>query len=154
MSTIEERLYLETDSSCAYCGFRDNRALTIHHIEGAEPKDEAYDNKILLCHNCHQCHHHGKGPTKDQLETVKRRLIIKSLTQLGLNAMKEANRRGQVSAFPFLVNHLIEFGYLKFKEPIWTSVEEDEGGTTEQVMQGWYTITDDGRRLLEKWRLQ
>ena len=52
---------------------------------------------------------------------------------------------------PFLVNHLVEFGYLEFSEASMSWVSEN--GEGDQVMQGWYIITDAGRLLLEKWRL-
>lgn len=151
MSSIEERLYLETDSSCAHCGFRDQRALTTHHIDCDRSDREAYDNKIVLCHNCHQCHHQGKGPSCEELITLKKRLIIKTLTQPGLNAMKAANRRGTVIAIPFLVNHLQEFSYLSFEEECMTHVIN---GGPEQVTLGCYSLTDAGRRLLDTWDLK
>ncbi len=151
MSSIEERLYLETDGSCAHCGFRDQRVLTIHHIRRGSPDFEAYDNKILLCYNCHQCHHQEKGPSREELITFKKRLIIKTLTQPGLNAMKEAYRRGKVLAMPFLVNHLREFGYLDFEKQMMTW--SDDGGA-EQVIHALYLLTSEGRRLLEQWDLK
>lgn len=112
MATVEDLLQHETDGSCANCGFRDSRALTIHHLEQGDVKSEDYDNKLLLCHNCHQCHHQNKGPSKEELLSIKRRLIIKTLTRPGLNALKEAYRRSLVVAMPFLVNHLVEMGYI------------------------------------------
>lgn len=57
MANIEELLFQETDGSCAYFGIKDYRVLTTHHIVQQEPKDEAYDNKLLLCHNCHHLYH-------------------------------------------------------------------------------------------------
>jgi len=151
----EERLYIETESSCANCGFKDIRALTIHHIEGDETKtakNEAYDNKILLCHNCHQCHHQGKGPFTNELKTLKKRLIIKTLTPHGLNAMKEACRRNRVLATPFLVNHLVELQYLK-QDDIQSSWSDDQG-REEGIIDAWYSLTPGGRQLLEKWSLK
>jgi hypothetical protein len=151
MSDIEELLFLETDGSCASCGLRDRRALTVHHLDQEEPKDEAYDNKVLLCHNCHQCHHQGKGFTVDELRVIKRRLIIKTLTRPGLNALKEAYRRKVVVAMPFLVNHLVEFGYLEYLD----CVQSEETGRGEQVVaQAKYTISSRGRTLLERWGLK
>lgn len=152
MATVEELLYLETDGACAHCGFKDNRALTIHHLERADPPNEAYDNKVLLCHNCHQCYHQHKGPTTDELLEIKRRLIIKTLTRPGLNALKEANRRNAVIAMPFLVNHLIELGYLAFEDTL-TSWSDDDDRKADAIIDASYKLTDDGRGLLGKWQL-
>ncbi len=151
MAKVDDLLKLETDGSCANCGWHDARALTVHHIEQAEPKNEAYDNKLLLCHNCHQCHHQGKGPTADELRDIKRRLIVKTLTRPGLNALKEAYRRSMVVAMPFLVNHLIEFGYLEYIE--WVMSETSDEGE-EIVSQAKYKISASGRALLESWGLK
>jgi hypothetical protein len=151
MANVEELLYLETDASCACCGLRDNRALTIHHLEQSEPKNESYDNKILLCHNCHQCHHQDKGPTAVELREIKRRLIVKTLTRPGLNALKEADRRTMVVAIPFLVNHLVEMGYLEFKEKVQWEVGE---GGQELLTLATYSISDPGRTLLQEWQLK
>lgn len=151
MSATDELLYLETDASCANCGLRDNRTLTIHHLDQSKPRNEKYDNKILLCHNCHQCHHQGRGPTAKELRDIKRRLIVKILTRPGLNALKLAQRQGAVVAMPFLVNHLIELGYLKYKETMssWSS----EAGTEAYDIDAAYEISSDGRDLLKKWQL-
>jgi hypothetical protein len=150
MANTEDLLWIETDGACANCGLRDVRTLTIHHLKQAQPKDEAYDNKLLLCHNCHQCHHQDKGPTTDQLLEIKRRLIIKTLTRPGLNALKQAQRRSMVVAMPFLVNHLVEFGYLEYLN--WVSSDRTESGDN-VVTQARYRITPDGIALLAKWRL-
>jgi len=149
--TIDDLLYWETDSSCAVCGIRDSRVLTVHHLDGTKPKDERYDNKLILCHNCHACHHLGKGASDEEFREIKRRLIVKTLTMPGLNALKEAYRRGLVAATPFLVNHLIEFGYLVLKQE--TSHWVDTGLPEGTVMDAIYTISDEGRRLLEKWKI-
>lgn len=152
MASTEELLYLETDRRCAVCGIGDSRVLTIHHLVQAEPKDESYDNKILLCHNCHVAHHQQKGASAAELQEIKRRLIIKTLTTPGLNALKEAYRRGRVVAMPFLVNHLVEFGYLTFQEEL--SSLSDDRSDRESVIDAVYTISDKGRRLPEKWQLK
>ena len=112
MSATDDLLFAETEGGCANCGLKDSRALTIHHIEQSKPKIEDYDNKIVLCHNCHQCHHEGHEPTAEALKDIKRRLIIKTLTRPGLNALKQAYSRTYVVAMPFLVNHLVEQQYL------------------------------------------
>lgn len=148
----DELLFLETDGACAYCGHKDARALTIHHMVQAAPKIEDYDNKIVLCHNCHQCHHQAKGPTADELNEIKRRLIIKTLTRPGLNALKYAYRRSVVAAAPFLVNHLIEYGYLVEKEVV--SDWSEDTNAPNVIITATYAITPEGRALLDKWSLK
>lgn len=151
MPRNDELLFLETDGACAYCGHKDSRALTIHHM--TKPKSEDYDKKIVLCHNCHQGHHNEKGATKDELIEIKRRLIIKTLTRPGLNAMKYAYRRSVVVAAPFLVNHLIEYGYLAEKEVVSNWIEIDDPAEPDIIMTATYTITKAGKELLDKWNL-
>lgn len=147
----DDLLFVETDDSCALCGLKDTRALTIHHLEQSEPKNENYDNKLVLCHNCHHCYHQGKGVTAEDLKNIKRRLIIKTLTVPGINAMKCAYRREGVVAMPFLMNHLVELGYLRQGDPIrWDTT--DAG--VEVVTDAMYMVTDEGRALLEKWDLK
>jgi hypothetical protein len=153
MPQTAELLFLETDGGCANCGLRDARALTIHHLEQTTPKNENYDNKLVLCHNCHQCHHQGKGPSEDDLQDIKRRLIIKTLTRPGLNALKQARRKGSVVAMPFLVNHLVEFGYLEHKQDV-SSWSDDDVGPNDNVVEALYAITSEGQSLLDKWKLK
>lgn len=152
MPRNDDLLFVETDGACAYCGHKDARALTIHHIIEASPKIEDYDNKIVLCYNCHQCHHQGKGPTSDEIKQIKRRLIMKTLTPLGLNALKYAYRRSAVSAAPFLVNHLVEYRYLTEKEVV--SDWSEDASTPNVVISAVYAITTEGRALLDKWGLK
>jgi len=118
----------------------------VHHLVQTEPKDESYDNKILLCHNCHHAYHQKKGATAEELQEIKCRLIIKTLTRPGLNALKEAYRRGRVVAMPFLVNHLVEFDYLKFREELSSLVDEPDH--RDVVIDAVYTISDDGAGFL------
>lgn len=147
----DDLLFVETDDSCALCGLKDTRALTIHHLEQSEPKNENYDNKLVLCHNCHHCFHQGKGVTAEELKNIKRRLIMKTLTVPGINAMKCAYRREGVVAMPFLVNHLVEYGYLRQGDAI--RFDTTDTGV-EVVTDAMYLITDEGRELLEKWDLK
>jgi len=141
-------IFSETDGACAYCGIKDYRVLTIHHIIQQEPKDEAYDNKIVLCHNCHHLYHQDKGPSIDDLKTIKKRLICKTLTQQGVNALKEAYRKGLVVASPYLVNHLVELQLLNFKDYI-SSYESDD-----QIIDAVYELTEKGKLFTEKWELK
>ena len=154
MSSTEDLLFAETDAACAHCGLRDIRVLTVHHIEQSKPKNEDYDNKIVLCHNCHHAHHAGKGPSAEQVQEIKRRLIVKTLTVPGLNALKQAHRRGHVVAMPFLVNHLVEQRYLEYKETVSNWVRGDQNPEHVVDMTVVYTITERGRHLLEKWALK
>ncbi len=148
MADTEELLFSETDGACAYCGIKDYRVLTIHHIIQQEPKDESYDNKIVLCHNCHHLYHQEKGPSQDDLFVIKKRLVCKTLTQQGVNALKEVYRKGLVVASPYLVNHLVELQFLKFIEYI--SSYENEN----QIINAVYELTDKGKKLTEKWSLK
>lgn len=151
MARTDDMLFLETDGACACCGLKDIRALTIHHMVQSSPKDESYDNKLVLCHNCHQRHHLGKGPSEEELRVIKRRLILKTLTTHGANAMKQAYRHDGVVAMPFLVNHLVEFGYMRQGEAI--RFDTADNGV-EVVTDASYTLTADGRSLMEKWDLR
>jgi hypothetical protein len=148
MSDVKEILFSETDGSCAYCGIKDFRVLTMHHIIQQEPKDESYDNKIVLCHNCHHLYHQDKGPSMDDLKGIKKRLICKTLTQQGVNAVKEAYRKGLVVAAPYLVNHLVELELLSFKDYI------SSYGNDTQIIDAIYELTEKGRLFAEKWELK
>lgn len=154
MPLVEDLLFVETDGGCANCGLKDARTLTIHHLDQTPQKSEDYDNKIVLCHNCHTCHHQGKGPSANELQDIKRRLIIKTLTRPGLNALKQAIRKGRVVAMPFLLNHLVEFGYLKFEEPLSSLGIGDDGNGDGGIINAIYSITSAGRELLGKWNLK
>ena len=142
---LVESLYFETDGACAYCGVKDRRVLTIHHIKENKPKDESYGNKIVLCYNCHTLHHQEKGATEQEIIEVKKRLIYKTLTLQGTNALKEAHRNQYVTASPYLVNHIVEMGLLNCGEPI----SFFEATTITAV----YELTDTGKQFLEKWDL-
>ncbi len=148
MADIEEILFSETDGSCAYCGIKDYRVLTIHHIIQQDPKDESYDNKIVLCHNCHHLYHQEKGPSLQELKDIKKRLICKTLTQQGVNALKEAYRKGLVIASPYLVNHLVELQLLTSSDHI-SHYENDS-----QIIDAIYELTDNGKKFTEKWELK
>ena len=153
MNFDDQLVYIETEGACANCGLKEARALTIHHLDATEPKSELYDNKIVLCHNCHQCHHQGKGPTKNELNIIKARLIVKTLTRPGLNALKIAARKNGVSASPFMVNHLIEMRYLKHQQDV-TTWSDDDSSIGDLVMTAIYEITSEGQKLLKKWKLK
>ncbi|HUL31140.1 MAG TPA: hypothetical protein VLZ03_11870 [Thermodesulfobacteriota bacterium] len=149
----DQLVYIETEGSCANCGLKDTRALTIHHLDATQPKSELYDNKIVLCHNCHQCHHQGKGPSAEEFIDIKARLIVKTLTRPGLNALKIASRKKGVSANPFMVNHLVEMRYLKCKEVVSTFMDDNDS-TIEIVSEAIYEISAEGQALLARWKLK
>ena len=141
---IEDRLYLETDDACAICGARGIQILTIHHIDD-DPTNNAYDNQIVLCHNCHSRYHQNKGLSAAQIEARKHHLIEKTLTTYGVNALKIAHRNNfGVVAMPFLLYHVVDLGYM--------SKEEDQMGYGAQDdATARFAITDRGRTLLQKW---
>lgn len=141
---IDDYLHIETDDSCATCGIKGRDILTTHHIDGIRSND-TYDNKIVLCHNCHQSHHEGKGLTIEQIIDRKRHLIQKTLTQYGLNALKIADRNDfGVIAMPFLLYHLVDLGFM--------TKEESQMGYGDQLdATARFSITDKGVALLRKY---
>lgn len=144
---VEDFLWSETDDACALCGCRERRALTIHHID-EDPTNNEYDNRIVLCYNCHRRHHESQSDiTVEQIKDRKRRLIMKTLAQWGLNALKLAQRRGHVIGAPYLLNHLVDLGLLKHDND-WevASVNDQDVEVTCQ-----YSVTDKGRYLLDRW---
>ena len=151
MADVHEMLIAETDGACSYCGIKDYRVLTTHHIIQQEPKDDSYDNKILLCHNCHHLYHNNKGPSQKDLLDIKKRLIFKMLTQQGANAMKESYRKGMVAGSPYLINHLVELQLLEFVEVISTI---DTHSNEEAIVDAIYQLTSKGRQFAEKWDLK
>jgi HNH endonuclease len=141
---LPDRLYGETDDSCALCGLSAAEALTIHHIDGNEAND-IYENTIVLCHNCHQRYHQEKGISRAQIETRKRHLIQKTVTVYGVNAMKIAARNNfGVVALPFLLYHLVDLGYMTKEE-----AQMDYGNQDDATAR--FAITAKGREVLGKW---
>jgi hypothetical protein len=140
---LDDRLYTETDDTCAICGLRGISVLTIHHIDGNRGNN-VYENLIVLCHNCHHRHHQGKGLTEEQIIDRKRHLILKTLTQYGLNALKIAGRNSfGVVAMPFLLYHVVDLGYL--------SKEENQMGYGDQEdATARFAITAKGREILSR----
>lgn len=141
---LADRLYTETDDTCALCGFRDTQALTIHHIDGNHGND-VYENTIILCHNCHTRYHQSKGITLEDITARKRHLIYKTVTTYGVNALKIAARnKFGVIAMPFLLYHLVDLGYM--------SKEEDQMGYGAQSdATARFAITDRGLETLKEW---
>ncbi len=140
---LVDRLYGEVDDSCALCGTRDGQALTVHHID-SDRTNNAYDNQIVLCHNCHTRFHENKGISRSQICDRKRHLITKTLTIYGLNALKLADRNGPgVIAIPFLLYHLVDLGFMTKEETQMTY------GDIEATAR--FAITPNGKALLKKW---
>jgi len=140
---IEEILFLETDNSCAYCGVTQKDNLSIHHIDGNR-SNKAYDNQIVLCHNCHHRVTNRKGIYKKDIIGIKKILIQKTLTQYGVNAIKIAYRKkGRMVAIPFLLYHLVDMGYFKqLASEMWQD---------EIVILANFELTKDGKKLYQKW---
>lgn len=148
--TNEERAYIETDYSCAYCGIKGFENLSIDHIDGRQGPDwKKYDNLIVLCHNCHHRKTNAKGITLDEIKKLKKNLLIKTLTQYGVNAMKVSYRNDfGVASNPFFISHLLELGLFEQKgDEMWSYSEEGKTVITEAL----YTITDEGKRIYDKW---
>jgi hypothetical protein len=108
------------------------------------PKNNVYDNAIVLCHNCHTRYHNGKGISSEQIRARKRHLIAKTITIWGLNALKIAERNGEgVVAMPFLLYHMVNLGYMAKRE------QQMGYGTIEATAR--FEITARGRALLVEW---
>lgn len=114
----EDRLRQEASNACALCGYKEYKSLTTHHIDGDNTHTD-YENEIILCYNCHSKHHqHPEYLTTEEIRDCKRQLILKTVTQYGLNALKLAKRQAEgFIAMPFLVWHLVDLGYIEPKEP-------------------------------------
>jgi len=80
----------------------------------------------------------GKGLKSDDIKDIKCRPIVKTLTRPGLNALKEAYRRRLVIALPFLVNHLVEQGFLILQEDLAIC---EEGDGSRAIIKARYAIT-------------
>lgn len=144
---IEEVLFREVESACARCGQRERENLTIHHIDHDSSNNE-YNNQIILCHNCHHRYHQGKAVSKDDILKLKRDLIIKTLTQYGVNALKISYRNEfGVIAMPFLLYHLVDLGYMSKEE-----IESDYTDGDKSVERtARFSLTEKGKQLYEKW---
>ena len=141
---LDDRLYGETDDSCALCGHREVNSLTIHHIDD-DPANNVYENMVVLCHNCHQRHHQSKGISSADIERRKRLLIQKIITTYGIGAMKIAARNNfGVVALPFLLYHLVDLGYM-------TKEESQMGYGEQEDATARFSITDKGREILTRW---
>ena len=140
----KDLLFIETDDTCALCGEKERRALTIHHIDG-DDSNNVYDNQIVLCHNCHSRHHNHKGVPKIAIVDRKRHLIARTVTQYGINALKIAARNNfGVVAMPFLLYHLVDLGYMD-------KLEDQMGYGEQEDATARFSINAEGRRVLNEW---
>ncbi len=138
-----DRLFVETDDSCALCGVRDTQCLTIHHID-EDHLNNAYENMVVLCYNCHQRYHDNRGISLEDIEQRKRHLIQKTVTVYGMSAMKIAERNNfGVVALPFLLYHLVGLGYMTKEE-----AQMGYGGQKDATAR--FAITDKGSDVLSK----
>jgi hypothetical protein len=79
---------------------------------------------------------------------TKRKLILRTLTYFGVNALKIAYRNGVgVVATPFFLSHLIDIGLLKSKEQLSSYGFKGKQVSTEELFE----ITKKGQRYYEKW---
>jgi len=122
--------------------------LTIHHIN-EDRSDNAYDNQIVLCSQCHD-NYHNKNITKDEIVRIKRLLIYKTLSQYGVNAIKIASKKTEgVAGMDFMLNHLIEMGYITKGGYLF------RGGPGDKTdILSLYNITEKGRSLYKRWLKQ
>lgn len=141
---INEYLYHEVENSCALCGHKRKRDLTIHHIDENHSNNE-YANQIILCRNCHGAFHENKGITNTEIINAKRQLIFKTITIYGINAIKIAIRNDfGVIAMPFLLYHLVDLGLM--------TKEEDQMGYGEQNdATSRFAITEKGKTFYRQW---
>ena len=148
--TNEERAFIETDYACAYCGVKGFENLSIDHIEGRNGHYyKKYDNLIVLCHNCHHRKTTNKGIDLDKIKKLKKNLIIKTLTQYGVNALKFAVRNKQgVVANVILLSHLVELGFFRKGEVAMSYGPLEGNNLGEDVL---FLITEEGKRIFNKW---
>ena len=143
--SVRNLVRLESDDTCAICGERNSEHLTEHHIEG---KSNSYDNRILLCYNCHRGHNDKGTPSTCQIKNRKRHLIEKTITTYGLSAMKIAGRRDGdgVPAIPFMLYHLVDMGLMRKEQCL---MKAGPGDRIETL--ALFKITPEGKALLKKW---
>jgi hypothetical protein len=139
-----DRIYFETDDSCAICGAKGIHVLSEHHIDGDRSNND-YDNLIVLCYNCYHKITTNKGLSNNKIEDRKRHLIHKTMTTYGLNVLKIAERNNfGVIAMPFLLYHLVDLGYM-------TKEENQMGYGQQKDATARFAITEKGKAVLDKW---
>src|SRR4030042_2974491 len=138
----DDILFLESENSCSRCGTKGRDNLTLHHLDGNRSNND-YDNRIVLCHNCHHRLNTDKGISSDEIKNIKKLLIYKTLTQAGVNALKIAYRKGFVIGSEYLLNHLVDMGFLK---NVASRLEQDGLDVLSR-----FEIKPKGRLLYERW---
>jgi len=142
----DDRIFFETDNSCAYCGIKGRINLTRHHIDGNR-KNNKYENLIVFCHNCHHQITKEEADSRQKIKKIKRLLIYKTLTPWGINAIKMAYRsNGEVVGPEFLLSHLVDMGYLEKTGYAFKGGIKDE---TEILSK--FKITLEGHALYNNW---
>lgn len=77
--------------------------------------------------------------------------MVKTLTPYGVSALKLATRNNfGVAATPFLLEHLVEMGFLKYMEEISSYGDVGEGGL-QVASEARFEITPEGLRIYNKW---
>ncbi len=141
---VTDYVFIETSESCALCGQKGIENLTEHHIDGNDKNNE-YDNRIVLCQNCHCRFHSKKEINKERIHTAKKRLIAKTMSHFGLNALKIAKRnKFGVIAMPFLLYHLVDLGLMEKKESQMGYGEQEDATAL-------FSITEKGKIFYDKW---
>lgn len=149
-------LYEESGYQCAHCGHREGLDLTIHHLK---PRSQGgpteYGNLIVLCHNCHHRVEQTHTLNPRDLRRIKEYLVHRLFTQAGVNALKIAYRNPlkKVVVAPYLVQHLVDMGFLEFDEDVSSVTWEDEPElkAAEIVTLATYTLTNKGSDIAEQW---
>ncbi len=143
-----DRAFIEVGYKRARCGNHEEGALSIDHID-SDHHNSQYANLIILCHSCHHMKTSGKSVTLNDIEKLKAGLIRKTLTEHGANAIKLCYRNSfGIIAMPFLVNHLVDLGYLNECE-----VQMGYGGGDDHIdATVRYEITEKGKKFHERWK--
>lgn len=150
--SVKMRLFDESGLQCAYCGHRDGLNLTQHHLVPVRDGGLAtYENLLTLCHNCH-VKAENDGITVKDLRRIKRHFVHRHLTTPAIYALKTAalSCAGLTFSQPYLVGHLLDWGYLEEEDtPVWE--QNTPLGLTAGVA---YRITEKGRQLCQEWILR
>lgn len=150
-------IFDEAGYQCPYCGHRDGLNLTIHHITPSEEGGLTnYSNLIALCHNCHHRIHESKTIKPKDIRRIKRYLVQKYFTPVGVNATRIAYQHPLkvVPVAPVEVQHLVEMGFFEFDEEMehigWQ--DKETGKEHPRLMTlAVYQLTSAGIDIAERW---
>jgi hypothetical protein len=150
-------LYDEAGYQCAYCGHRDGLNLTIHHIfHRDEGGTTDYSNLIVLCHNCHHGVHETKKIDAKDVRRIKRHLVQRFFTQIGVNATRiaYAHPLRLAAVAPVQIQHLVDLGYFELDEELeyigWRDSETDKDHPQLTTLAAFH-LTETGIEIAEKW---